>query len=154
MSISPQLSGSAPLSAPSTRAAALPQNRLAAVVSRWWVPFAASSVFVVSGHLLIKAGLNAGITHSGVGTFDGLLRMLNGEVASGLLIYLLGSVCWMLAVAQQEISFLYPLSSVNYVLVVFASFILFHETISARRAFGVALIVLGMVLMNWKTERH
>ena len=63
---------------------------------------------------------------------------------------MLGSLCWMIAVAQQEISFLYPLSSINYVLVVFASSMFFHESPSLRRLSGVALIVVGMVLINRK----
>jgi len=75
---------------------------------------------------------------------------LQPQVTGGLLVYMLGSFCWMAAVAQQEISFLYPLSSVNYVLVVFSSSAFLHESLSGRRLAGVALIVLGMILMNRK----
>jgi multidrug transporter EmrE-like cation transporter len=125
------------------------------LIGRWWVAFAASSVFVVSGHLLIKAGLNA--ASANVLDASALARVLHAvlqvEVVAGLLIYVLGSGCWMIAVAQQEISFLYPLSSVNYVLVVVASSVLFHEGVSARRASGVILIVLGMILMNQQSRR-
>ena len=120
------------------------------LLGHWWIPFGASSLFVVSGHLLIKLGL------SHVSVFASprpiWLRivdcLIQPEVASGLLVYCLGSLCWMMAVAQQEISFLYPLSSINYVLVVFASSTIFGETISLNRMAGVVLIVLGMVLMN------
>jgi drug/metabolite transporter (DMT)-like permease len=105
---------------------------------------------VVSGHLLIKMGL------SHLAAFPSPLPVwmrvfhcvTQPEVAAGLLVYSLGSLCWMIAVAQQEISFLYPLSSVNYVLVVLASSTFFGEAVSLRRMAGVALIVLGMVLMN------
>jgi drug/metabolite transporter (DMT)-like permease len=118
---------------------------------QWWVAFSASSLFVVSGHLLIKSGLStAPLIASGPAWTRVLHCALQPEVAGGLLVYLLGSLCWMLAVAQQEISFLYPLSSINYVLVVFASSMFFHESPSLRRLSGVALIVLGMVLMNRK----
>ena len=120
------------------------------LLSKWWVAFAASSLFVVSGHLLIKGGLNAAAAH--VANAVGLARIfhtiLQPEVVAGLTIYLLGSACWIVAVAQQEISFLYPLSSLNYVLVVVASVTFFHEAISLRRSLGLSLIVLGMVLMN------
>ena len=126
------------------------RNVLRAFIGRWWVAFTASSLFVVSGHLLIKAGLNAAAATAP--QYVGLARVLHSvlhvEVIAGLLIYFLGSVCWMIALAQREISFLYPLSSVNYVLVVMTSYALFSEAISLRRASGVAVIVLGMVLMN------
>ena len=65
----------------------------------------------------------------------------------GLLIYVAGTICWMRAVSEKEISFLYPLSSVNYVLVVAISTTLFHEAVSARRTAGVVVIVFGMILM-------
>ena len=126
------------------------QNVLRAFIGRWWVAFTASSLSVVSGHLLIKAGLNAAAATAPqyVGLAQVLHSVLHVEVIAGLLIYFLGSVCWMIALAQREISFLYPLSSVNYVLVVMTSYALFSEAISLRRASGVVVIVLGMVLMN------
>jgi len=129
-------------------------NAVSALFRRWWIPFAASSLFVVSGHLLIKSGLSAAA--QGVPSLSIWMRVFHCvvqvEVATGLLIYVVGSLCWMMAVAQQEISFLYPLSSVNYVLVVFASSMFFGETVSGRRLSGVMLIVLGMVLMNRKAQ--
>ena len=128
-----------------------PRN-LRGLLSQWWVPFSASSIFVVFGHLLIKSGLGSAAFTAASGPI--WMRVLHcalqPEVAAGLLVYMLGSLCWMIAVAQQEISFLYPLSSINYVLVVFASSMFFHESPSLRRLSGVALIVVGMVLINRK----
>jgi drug/metabolite transporter (DMT)-like permease len=135
-------------------APAEPKARALGLLKHWWVPFSASSVFVVFGHLLIKAGLSA-IALTGI-TGPIWMRLfhylLQPEVSGGLIVYLMGSVCWMAAVAKQEISFLYPLSSINYVLVVFASSTFFHESLSVRRLLGVAVIVLGMVLMNRKVR--
>lgn len=129
----------------------VPRGR--AILGCWWITFSASSLFVVSGHLLIKAGLTAAASRN---VHPGLLGLLHtiasAEVIGGLLIYFLGSLCWMATVAKREISFLYPLSSINYVLVVIASYLLFAESISEQRAAGVALIVLGMVLMNRKSK--
>jgi uncharacterized membrane protein len=121
-----------------------------ATLGRWWVAFSVSSICVVSGHLMIKAGLNSAATTQRVGTVAARIAhiLLQPEVLIGLLIYLFGTACWMIAVSQKEISFLYPLSSVNYVLVVGASAFLLAESISLRRAEGIALIVLGMILLN------
>ncbi len=134
--------GSQSVSAPSGRA--LP----------WWVPFAASTIFVTAGHSLIKAGLNgAKALPAGSGLIAIILHiLLQPAVLGGLTIYLLGTVCWMAAVAQKEISFLYPLTSVNYVFVVAISAIYFHEFISTRRGIGVALIVAGVILINRKSR--
>jgi uncharacterized membrane protein len=124
------------------------------LLRRWWIPFSASSLFVVSGHLLIKSGLRAGTANSlGASLWSRIFYCaVQPEVATGLAVYFLGSLCWMLAVAQQEISFLYPLSSMNYVLVVIASSMFFGERVSLRRMAGVGLIVLGMVLMNRRSR--
>jgi len=120
------------------------------LASRGWMAFAASAVFVVSGHLLIKAGLNS-LAHTAADdplTTRLLHTVLQPGVLGGLFIYALGTVCWMRTVSQKEISFVYPLSSVNYVLVVMASIAFFQEVISIRRAIGVVTIVLGMDLMT------
>lgn len=116
----------------------------------WWVAFAASTVFAVGGHLLIKAGLNTvAVTSIHAGLVTRIMhQLLQPQVAGGLLIYLMGTICWMAAVSRKEISFLYPLTSVNYVFVVATSAAVFHEAISLRRAGGVLFIVLGVVLMN------
>jgi drug/metabolite transporter (DMT)-like permease len=131
------------------------RNGFSLVLRHWWIAFAASALFVVSGHLMIKAGLNA-LTPLPADTSP-LVRtlhaVLQAQVLSGLFIYLMGTVCWMRVVSQKEISFLYPLTSVNYVLVTAASVIFFHEMISTSRAAGVVLIVLGMILMNRQPRR-
>jgi len=128
-----------------------------AILARWWVAFWLSSVCVVSGHLMIKAGLN-GLTVSGSAAHTLIGRviqtLMQPEVVIGLLIYGFGTVCWMIAVSQKDISFLFPLSSVNYVLVVAASAVLFGEMISIKRALGGALIVVGMVVLNRKSGKE
>jgi multidrug transporter EmrE-like cation transporter len=123
--------------------------------SKWWVAFAGSAVFVVAGHLLIKAGLNAlagGAPHAAI-----IAKVVHAFtqplVVLGLCIYLMGTVCWMRAVALTEISFLYPLSSVNYVLVAGLSTLLFHEVISIERAAGVFFVIAGLFLMTSQGRR-
>jgi uncharacterized membrane protein len=125
-------------------------QRIGVLLGRWWIAFSLSSICVVSGHLMIKAGLNtASATHSDSGVLNHVVHLLvQPEVFAGLAIYLFGTGCWMIAVSQKEISFLYPLSSVNYVLVAIASGVFLSESISSSRAAGILLIVLGMFLLN------
>ena len=95
-----------------------PAIGLPAILTRWWVAFSLSSVCVVSGHLMIKAGLNtlAGARYASSGIIGRIAHAaMQPEVVGGLSIYCFGTVCWMIAVSQKDISFLYPLSSVNYV---------------------------------------
>jgi drug/metabolite transporter (DMT)-like permease len=126
------------------------------LLQQWWIAFAASAVFVVGGHLLIKTGLN-GLAPAAANS-DFLTRALhvalNPTIVAGLLTYGIGTVCWMRAVSQKEISFLYPLSSINFVLILAASTLFLHETISLPRVMGVALVVTGMILMNTGSEKE
>jgi multidrug transporter EmrE-like cation transporter len=142
------------LLAPPASSQALSATRAGAGLP-WWVPFAASTVFVTFGHSLIKVGLNAAkASPAGSGLVSVFLHvLLQPAVLGGLTIYMLGTLCWMAAVAQKEISFLYPLTSVNYVLVVAISAIYFHEFISVRRGLGVAVIVVGVILINRKSRK-
>ncbi len=138
-------------------AAPAPISAIRKLVAAWWIAFSLSSICVVSGHLLIKAGLNASATsHVMASSFGGRILhiIIQPEVITGLMIYMFGTACWMAAVSQKEISFLYPLSSVNYVLVVAASALLFAESISKRRASGVLLIVIGMILLNRRPRKE
>ena len=123
------------------------------MLSKWWVAFAASALFVVSGHLLIKAGLNSlAPLPADIGFAARMLHpVVDLQVVMGLGIYLMGTVCWMRAVSQKEISFLYPLSSINFVLIAAASMVLLQEVVSIRRTGGIALVVFGMFLMNTKS---
>lgn len=99
---------------------------------------------------MIKAGLNS--VPATANEANSVVRILHilmqPQVVGGLFIYLVGTACWMIAVSQKEISFLYPLSSVNYVLVAAMSALFLAESISIRRGEGMMLIIIGMFLLN------
>jgi drug/metabolite transporter (DMT)-like permease len=116
-----------------------------------WAVFGAI-LFAVLGHLLIKFGLiaaaqtaprNEAVVHR-------LLRyVLQPAVFFGLGIYALGTLLWVLAVSKREISYLFPLSAMNYVLVAIGGMVLFGEAIPAGRWVGILVVVAGVVLMQW-----
>ena len=55
---------------------------------------------------------------------------------------------WVFAVSKKEISYLFPLSALNYVAVAVGGMLLFGELISAGRWLGIAVVVVGVVLMQ------
>jgi uncharacterized membrane protein len=120
------------------------------LTSRWWVAFALSSICVVGGHIAIKAGLNAAArtSHTENVLTHVLHLIIQPEVLIGLAVYMVGTLCWMLAVSQKEISFLYPLASVNYVLVALASAAFLAENLPPRRVMGIVLVVCGIAVLN------
>jgi drug/metabolite transporter (DMT)-like permease len=69
-------------------------------------------------------------------------------VPAGLGIYGLGTLLWIRAVSRQSISFLYPLTALNYVIVSVGAKLFFNETISAGRCVGIAVVVLGVAMLQ------
>lgn len=116
-----------------------------------WAVFG-SILFAVVGHLLIKFGLNA-VAKTAVlneGLVQRLLRyLLQPAVLLGLGIYAIGTLLWVFAVSKREISYLFPLSAMNYVLVAIGGMVLFGEGIPSSRWVGIAVVVAGVVLMQW-----
>jgi len=69
-------------------------------------------------------------------------------VFTGLAIYGVGTLMWVFAVSRKEISYLYPLTALNYGVVALGGKMLFGEVISPARWLGIAVVVFGVVLMQ------
>jgi uncharacterized membrane protein len=122
---------------------------LAAPSLSWqWAAFGAIAL-AACGHLLIKQGLNTA-AHSAVSTLaDKIsLYLLHSALPFGLAIYGIGTLLWIRAVASKNISFLYPLTALNYVIVTVGARIFFNEKISVGRWTGIAVVVLGVAMLH------
>ncbi len=111
----------------------------------WTVALAGSVLFAACGHLLIKFGLNA--AHRGAG-------LVNLWLLLGLAIYGLGTLFWILAVSRQKISYLYPMTALNYAVVAIGGQVLFQEMISRGRWLGIFTVIVGVGLMQWSQARE
>jgi multidrug transporter EmrE-like cation transporter len=67
-------------------------------------------------------------------------------ILSGFVAAFLASVAWMAAMTKFDLSYAYPFMSINFVLVLVLSAILFHEALSPPKLVGLALIVLGIIV--------
>ncbi len=74
-----------------------------------------------------------------------------GWVVAGLVCYGLSMLSWMGALARHELSLAYPVLSLSYVLV-YAGAVAWPrlgESVSFYKTLGIAVIVLGVVLVTW-----
>lgn len=62
----------------------------------------------------------------------------------GALLYLL---------AQRDVSLIWPLTSLGFVITALAARLILHEQVSPLRWAGVALIVVGAMLVSWSERR-
>ncbi len=108
---------------------------------------ALSGVLGVAGQLILKRGLAAlGPLVLRPDTVVGLAvaLALNPLVLLGLGVYLAGTFFWLLALSRVDLSYAYPFASLNYVLVLLASWGILGERPSLVRFAGVAAIGVGV----------
>jgi drug/metabolite transporter (DMT)-like permease len=107
-------------------------------------------ILAAIGHLMIKAGLTAvAATTSQADIFHRLLVYFSQPyVVLGLMIYGIGTAMWIFAVSKHDISYVFPISALNYVLVTLGGKFLFGELIPAKRWAGVAVVIVGVALMQ------
>lgn len=72
----------------------------------------------------------------------------NWRLALGLGLYLFSTVFFLLGLANGELSVLYPMVSTGYIWTLLWSRALFEEAITPNKLGGVALILLGVVLLG------
>ncbi len=75
-------------------------------------------------------------------------RVLALWLASALLLMAMALLLWLLVLQQLPLSVAYPMLSFNFVLVTLAARYCFDEQTSATHWYGVALIILGILLMS------
>jgi drug/metabolite transporter (DMT)-like permease len=130
-------------SQPETKTLALPR------LSWQWAAFGAIAL-AACGHLLIKQGLSSAAHSAAVtGLADKIsLYLFHSALPIGLAIYGIGTLLWIRAVASKNISFLYPLTALNYVIVSIGGKVFFNERISFGRWAGISIVVLGVAMLH------
>ena len=115
----------------------------------------AAILLAACGHLMIKYGLNSlPAVHD-----QALLRRLLGYAASpgllaGLAVYGTGTLLWIAAVSKRDISYLYPISAVNYVILTVAGIWLFGEAVSPLRWLGIVTVMVGVAVLQTTSGRR
>lgn len=100
----------------------------------------ASIAFGIVGQLLMK--------HTMSNSFTGFFTWsFIQQLVLALTIYSLGIVNWIVALRFVKLSIAYPLTSLNYVGILFGSYYLFNERITQVRVAGVILIFVGVLFV-------
>lgn len=103
-----------------------------------------------AAQLLLKAGTNS------IGHFDfslanvlpiGMQVAREPHILGGLSCYMVSVVVWILALSRVEVSVAYPMLSLGYVVNAVAAWYLFGESLNAMRLGGIAVIIVGVVLV-------
>jgi EamA-like transporter family. len=111
-----------------------------------------SEAITVAGQILFKKSTNT------LGVYDlnsahGRIRFLSEIITRptlwlGVLIMGIGLVVWLFAIAQGDLSLVFPLGSIQYILVLFLANKFLGEKIDRMKLIGTLLVMAGIVLMS------
>ncbi len=105
------------------------------------------------GQIILKSEANRLIPFlpemNSLGSFlsAALIFLKSYKILLVLFLYGLGFLTWIFILTKFELSYVFPLMAVIYGLVLFFSWLIFKENISALRIIGTLIIILGIILV-------
>ena len=79
---------------------------------------------------------------------DGFWRILNLQLATGVALFLLSAVFFILGIRHGELSVLYPMVSLGYVWTLVWSRLFFQEPLTRQKFLGLGLILVGVFFVG------
>lgn len=104
------------------------------------------SCLLCGGQVLLKIALNKMPSFEWAWSFFGDVLTNWWFLGCGIC-YGAGTVLWMYIIKHFPFSMAYPMISISYVLGMIAAIVFFHEQVSLRMWGGVALIMIGCILV-------
>ena len=77
----------------------------------------------------------------------------NLRILFGVALEAIFFACLLYMMSQKEISFVWPLTSLSFVMTTLAAVFYLHEHVSGTRWAGVALIMIGAALITWSEKQ-
>jgi multidrug transporter EmrE-like cation transporter len=98
------------------------------------------------GQLLLKKGvqLEGGVSFNNEIIFEVIKIVKSPYIMCGLLAYVFAMALTLVALSRVEVSVFALFTSLSYVLVIFASYFFFNESITLVKLVGTSLIILGV----------
>lgn len=110
-----------------------------------------SIVLGALGQVILKSGADkiGSLSLSASSLFSDLLRIIKTpQILSGMVFFGLSSLLWIKVLTRSELSLVYPMVSLSYILVAILSFLLFKEQFTMQKILGIAVIITGVVVLN------
>lgn len=103
------------------------------------------------GQFMLKVGVNraGGFSFRRGELLSVALRIATQpHIMIGLFLFVSSMVMWLGVLSKMDVSRAYPMVSLSYVLVAVLAKVMLGETISLTRAIAIAVILLGVTLIN------
>lgn len=106
-----------------------------------YIFLAINIIFLAIGQILWKLGM------SKMNGFNIVSIILNPYIIIGAIIYGLATLLWLYILSKEELSLVYPLQSITYVLGTILAIFIFRENVSLLRWIGIVTIIVGATLV-------
>ena len=73
--------------------------------------------------------------------------LMSPYVIGGLALYGVGTVLWLFALKQLDLSLAYPFVAMSFIMVMLSGIVFLGEPLQASRVIGMALIIAGLLVM-------
>ena len=106
----------------------------------------------VVAQLAMKKGMNivGTVGLKDIFSLKALPIVFQKYVFIGIVLYVLASLVWLVILSQAELSYVYPLISVGYIITAVLSWFFFDEKLTLFRFLGILLICGGVYLIVLK----
>lgn len=102
-------------------------------------------IMLVSGQVLWKIGIGKINFNFSV---QGIINMIfNPYILGGGIIYVLATVIWIYILSKAELSRVYPLQSLCYVIGILAGVLIFKECFTLSKGLGAVFIIIGSFII-------
>jgi drug/metabolite transporter (DMT)-like permease len=118
---------------------------------RWfvnpWVQLAICVFFATAGEIFLKLGAKATANPANAWSWTGLTGLRSGWVWWGIFVSLISLVNWLGAIRKLPLTIAFPVGNAVHIFVPLSCWIFLGEGILPRRWLGIALVLLGLLIV-------
>ena len=109
-----------------------------------------SVLLAALGQLLLKLGMIKVGRISSLASAPSMIlsALLNPIVLSGLAVFGVSALSWLVVLSRVKLSIAYPMVSLGYIAVVFFSWLIFKESVKPITIMGCLIIAVGVFLIS------
>ena len=99
------------------------------------------------GQILLKSGAN--ILGDLKFNMQGFISIItNYFIIGGLILFGTSFLLWIKVLTKNSLSYVYPMVSLSYIIIVLASKIMFDEPFTSNKVIGILAIIIGVIFIN------
>jgi len=111
-----------------------------------------AEAFTAVGQILLKKGANS-LGPNSLDSLNSHIRFLRETLSTpsmwaGLAALAVSLVFWLMALAGGDLSLVFPIGSIQYIIILFLAHIFLGEKITAVKFAGTLLVISGIVLIT------